>query len=77
MLGLVGWFLAEFVSLPSSALPVLSNGPGLAMNWCKGLVEICYLVFPRGPNSEFLQDHCTDCLETWTIEKGLIRSARQ
>ena len=31
MLDLVGWFLAEFVSLPSSALPALLNGPGLAM----------------------------------------------
>jgi hypothetical protein len=32
---------------------------------------------PAGPNSEFLQDRCTNCLETYTIEKGSKFSARQ
>jgi hypothetical protein len=77
MLDLVGWFLAEFVSLPSSALPALSNGPGLAIDWCKGLVEIRYLVSPRGPNSEFLEDRHTNRLEPCTVGKGLKSSARQ
>jgi hypothetical protein len=30
-----------------------------------------------GPNSEFLQDRCTDHLETYTIGKGVKCGARQ
>ena len=77
MLDFIGWFLAEFVSLPSSALPALSNGPGLAVIGARGLVEIRYLGSPRGPNSEFLEDHCTNRVEPYTIGKGLKRSTRQ
>jgi hypothetical protein len=30
-----------------------------------------------GPNSELLEDRCTNSLETYTIEKGSKFSARQ
>jgi hypothetical protein len=30
-----------------------------------------------GPNSEFLQDRCTNRFETYTIKKGSKSSARQ
>jgi hypothetical protein len=32
---------------------------------------------PPGPNSELLEDRCTNSLETYTIEKSLKRSTRQ
>jgi hypothetical protein len=32
---------------------------------------------PPGPNSELLEDRCTNSLETYTIEKGSKFSARQ
>jgi hypothetical protein len=47
---------------------VLGNG--------KGISETGETQCPSGPTSEFLQDLCTDRIETWTIEKGLQRGAR-
>ena len=32
---------------------------------------------PAGPNSEFLQDRCTNRVEPYTVGKGSKRSARQ
>jgi hypothetical protein len=32
---------------------------------------------PGGPTSEYLHEICTDRIETWTIEKGSKRGARQ
>ena len=37
----------------------------------------CHPGGPVGPNSEFLEDRCTDCLEPYTIEKGSKISTRQ
>jgi hypothetical protein len=62
----------------------IGSKPGLLKRACKEVLgtgttysETGQTQCPAGPTSEYLQDRCTVRIETWTIEKGSKRGARQ